>query len=89
MKSGIVSGKFPKAGSYNIASPTVAELKTAYASFVPGDAVVTNGHTFMIAYNDIANQKVQCYEQTPYQAQVTEWTYTKMANAKYLPFSKK
>lgn len=90
LKDGIVSGKFPKVGNYNIASPTVTELKTAYASLVPGDAVVIGGnHTFMIAYNDIANQKVQCYEQTPYNAQVTEWTYAEMANAKYLPFSKK
>lgn len=90
LKNGIVSGTFPKVGSYNVSSPTVTELKTAYASLVPGDAVVVGGnHTFMIAYNDIANQKVQCYEQTPYNAQVTEWTYTKMANAKYLPFSKK
>ena len=43
----------------------------------------------MIAYNDIANQKVQCYEQTPYQAQVTKWTYTDLADAKYLSFSQK
>lgn len=90
LKNGIVSGTFPKVGSYNVASPTVAELKTAYVSLVPDDVVVVGGsHTFMIAYNDIANQKVQCYEQTPNRAQVTEWTYTKMANAKYLPFSKK
>lgn len=90
LKEGIVSGKFPKVGSYNVSAPTAAELKISYASLVPGDAVVVGGsHTFMIAYNDIANQKVQCYEQTPYNAQVTEWTYTKMADAKYLPFSKK
>lgn len=90
LKAGIVSGRFPKVGSYNVSSPTTAELKAAYASLVPGDAVVVGGsHTFMIAYNDIANQKVQCYEQTPYNAQVTEWTYTQMANSKYLPFTKK
>lgn len=90
LKNGIVNGQFPKVGSYNVSSPSTAELIASDAFLVPGDAVVVGGsHTFMIAYNDIANQKVQCYEQTPYNAQVTEWTYSSMANGKYLPFTKK
>lgn len=90
LKNGIISGQFPKVGSYNVSAPSTSDLISSYAFLVPGDAVVVGGsHTFMIAYNDIANQKVQCYEQTPYNAQVTEWTYSAMANGKYLPFTKK
>ena len=90
LKNGIINGQFPKVGSYDVSTPSTSDLISSYAFLVPGDAVVVGGsHTFMIAYNDIANQKVQCYEQTPYNAQVTEWTYSSMANGKYLPFTKK
>jgi len=64
-------------------------LKTAYKKLQKGDAVVKSGHTFLIASNDIDNSKIYAYEQTPYNAQYTTWTYEKMANDSYMPFTKK
>lgn len=36
-----------------------------------------------------ANSKVYVYEQTPYPAIYTNWTYTTMANDGYMPFTEK
>lgn len=64
--TGIRNGTYSKVGSYNANSPTTAELKEAYKSLQPGNAVGKSGHTFLIAANDAANSKVYVYEQTPF-----------------------
>ncbi|AAM25871.1 hypothetical protein M2349_002388 [Caldanaerobacter subterraneus subsp. tengcongensis MB4] len=84
---GIKNGTYKKVGSYNVDNPTSSELLTSYLQLQRGDAVVNEGHTFLIAYNDKTNKKVYAYEQTPYYAQYTVWTYTQMADGKYRPFT--
>ncbi|WP_313131673.1 hypothetical protein [Anaerocolumna sp.] len=86
---GIKDGTYAKVGSYNADNPSTSNLKTAYKKLQKGDAVVKSGHTFLIASNDIDNSKIYAYEQTPYNAQYTTWTYEKMANDSYMPFTKK
>jgi hypothetical protein len=83
----IKSGTYPKVGSYNAASPSTADLKNSYAKMKQGDAVVNSGHTFLIGLNSSATQVI-CYEQTPYNAVCSVWTYDSLANGKYMPFSK-
>lgn len=87
--AGIKSGLYPKAGSYNAYGPSYYELVNAYRYLQPGDAVVNDGHTFLINYNDPSNGSIQAYEQTPYNATYTYWGYAQMANGAYMPFSKK
>ncbi len=90
--AGIKSGTYPKVGSYTYTDssyPTASVLETAYTSLDKGDAVVKNGHTFLIAANDIPNSRVIAYEQTPYITRVQAWSYSDMASDGYLPFAKK
>lgn len=84
--SGIKNGTYTKVGNYDANNPTSTDLKASYKNLSAGDAVVKNGHTFLIASNDTKNSKVYAYEQTPYVAVYTTWTYDSMANAKYMPF---
>lgn len=87
--SGIKDGTYTKVGSYDADNPTKSKLKAAYKSLQKADAVVKSGHTFVIASNDTTNSKVYAYEQTPYLAQYTSWTYDSMAEDGYMPFTKK
>lgn len=87
--SGISKDTYAKVGSYDATSPTEDDLKKAYEDLKKADAVVKNGHTFIIASNDSTNSKVYAYEQTPYYAQYTSWTYSTMAKSGYMPFTKK
>lgn len=75
------------------------EIEKAYKKLKKGDAVVFRrmnkqtkqfeGHTFIIAKNDIKNSKVYVYEQTPYKAAYKSHSYSNMAGMFYMPFSKK
>lgn len=87
--AGIKSGTYPKVGSYDANSPSYSNLYNSYIYLQPGDAVVNNGHTFLIDYNDTYYHSIQAYEQTPYHAEYTSWTYDQMASGLYMPFSKK
>lgn len=71
----------------------------SYADLQKGDAVVTNtsgNHMFLITINfetppsgsDYNTSYVVCYEQTPYQAQLTFWTYDQLSKNNYIPISK-
>ncbi|PHS30376.1 MAG: hypothetical protein COA82_11500 [Alkaliphilus sp.] len=86
---GIRNGTYLKVGSYNAWNPTENELKIAYRSLRKGDAVVKNGHTFLIASNNIGSSIVHVYEQMPIKAIARTWTYNKMAGDKYMPFKLK
>lgn len=85
--NGIKDGTYKKVGTYNANNPTTSELLSAYRFLQRGDAVVKSGHTFMIASNNTSTKEVMVYEQTPYRAIYTTWTYDKMANDKYMPFT--
>lgn len=82
---GIDSGDFNKVGNYDVDSPSYNDLINSYPSLQRGDAVVTEGHTFLIgaAYDDY----VICYEQTPFYLQITVWDHEDLANNSYRPFS--
>jgi hypothetical protein len=86
--SGIKNEEFSKVGEYDVDNPTKEDLKTAYESLTTGDAVVTNGHVFVIDQNNsnYTPKSCYCYEQTPYLAIWSIWTYDQMANGKYRPF---
>lgn len=86
---GVKDGTYAQVGSYNADNPSTLKLEAAYKKLQKGDAVVKSGHTFLIASNDIDNSKIYAYEQTPYNAKYTTWTYEKMANDGYMPFTKK
>ena len=86
--SGIRSGTYKKVGSYNANSHSTSELKEAYKSLQPGNAVVKSGHTFLIASNDVSNSRVYVYEQTPPKAIYRSWTYSSMASNGYMPFAR-
>lgn len=66
-----------------------------YANLQRGDAVVKIGHIFLVIQNwevppsgsDIKTSYVTCYEQTPYNAQLTFWTYTQLSNDGYKAIS--
>ncbi len=60
--TGIKNGKFKKVGNYDAYNPLRSDLLSSYDSLQAGDAVVTNGHTFMIARNDSRNKKVYAIE---------------------------
>lgn len=87
--NGIKNGTYSKVGSYNANNPSRSHLIKSYRKLRKGDAVVKQGHTFLIASNSTKNSKVYVYEQTPYKALYTTWTYNQMANAKYMPFTLK
>lgn len=66
-----------------------------YANLQRGDAVVKIGHIFLVIQNwevppsgsDIKTSYVTCYEQTPFNAQLTFWTYTQLSNDGYKAIS--
>lgn len=84
--AGIRNGTYTKVGTYDANNPTTVALTTSYRNLAPGNAVVKEGHTFLIAANDRENQKVYVYEQTPYTAIYTSWSYADLAAGKYMPF---
>lgn len=86
--AGINNGTYKKVGTYDSSAPTTSALTTSYASLQPGDAVVKLGHTFIIASNSTSSKLVYAYEQTPYYAQYTVWSYNSLALGKYMPFTK-
>lgn len=69
-------------------------LLDSYELMQLGDAVVyrnslnSSGHVFIIAVNFTNENKVQCFEQTPYTCSITNWTYDQLAAKKYMPFAK-
>lgn len=85
--SGIYSDEFSAVGSYYAENPDYYDLLDSYELLQKGDAVVTEGHTFLIAGNFPGSDWVACYEQTPYQLQYTFWDYSDLANKKYRPFT--
>lgn len=87
--TGIKNSKFDKVGSYDAYNPSRNDLLSSYNSLRAGDAVVTNGHTFMISRNDSRNKKVYAYEQTPPKAVYTVHSYNQLADNKYMPFTTK
>ena len=87
--TGIRNGKFKKVGNYDAYSPSRSDLLSSYNSLQVGDAVVKNGHTFMISRNDSRNKKVYAYEQTPPKAAYTVHSYDQLADNKYMPFTTK
>ena len=86
--SGIRNGTYKKVGSYDANNPSVSDLKEAYKSLQPGNAVVKQGHTFIIASNDVSNSMVYVYEQTPPCAIWGSWTYSDLAADRYMPFAR-
>lgn len=86
---GINNGTYNKVGTYNTSSPSSTDLKNAYKLLQTGNAVVNTGHTFLIDTNLTSSSKVYCYEQTPYNAQYTVWTYDQLVAGLYLPFGLK
>jgi hypothetical protein len=87
--TGIKNGTYPKVGSYNANSPSYNDLYNAYGSLQYGDAVVKDGHAFLIAHSyGSSGTSYICYEQTPPSAQYTIWTRSDLANKGYMPFSK-
>jgi len=85
----IRAGTYPKVGSYNAYSPTYNDLYNSYGSLQYGDAVVNNGHMFIIGYSfGESGTTYVCYEQTPPYVQYTVWDRADLANDGYMPFSK-
>ncbi len=70
----------------------------SYANLQRGDAVVSTSkaHIFLVIQNwevpptgsSITTSYVTCYEQTPYNAQLTFWTYNQLSNNSYKAISK-
>lgn len=60
----------------------------SYEDLQYGDAVVNNGHTFLIGAVYTLTDWCICYEQTPYFLQLTTWDFTDMASDGYMPFSR-
>lgn len=87
--SGIKNKTYVQVGSYNISNPSYNELISSYHNLQRGDAVVKEGHTFLITANWPDSNKVMVYEQTPYSAIYTSWTYDDMASGGYMPFTMK
>ena len=87
---GIRDGTYSKVGSYDSYNPSRADLMNSYPLMQSGDAVVYRsggvGHTFLIASNNVSNEYVMAYEQTPYHSQTTFHTYDDLANLYYMPF---
>lgn len=82
--------------NYIVLTELRRELLTAYESLQQGDAVVHRedtgagkGHTFIIFMNDVSAKKIYAFEQTNPKAELTVWTYSKLAGDCYLPFRKK
>ena len=69
----------------------------SYANLQRGDAVVSTsqGHMFLVIQNwevpptgsSMTTSYVTCYEQTPYNAQLTFWTYDQLSNKSYKAIS--
>lgn len=81
------NGVFTEVGDYYAKNPDYNDLLDSYELLQKGDAVVTEGHTFLIAGNFPISDWVACYEQTPYQLQYTIWYYSDLANGNYRPFT--
>lgn len=68
----------------------------SYSALQEGDAVVNSGHMFLIADNfeetfagaAFNEPYTVCYEQTPYVARSTYWTYAQLTAGGYRPISK-
>lgn len=66
-----------------------------YADLQPGDALLTNGHMFLVSQNwetppsgsSYDEPYVVCYEQTPPQAILSFWTYDQLSSDDYIPIS--
>lgn len=84
---GLYNGEFSEVGSYDAEDPDYYDLLDSYELLQKGDAVITEGHTFLIAGNFPGSDWVACYEQTPYQLQYTFWDYSDLANYNYRPFT--
>jgi hypothetical protein len=84
---GIRNGIYPKVGNYDAYNPTYNDLFNSYQYLQPGDAVVKNGHTFIIVSSSSIYQMCYCYEQTPYYAVATFWDWSRLAQDGYMPFS--
>ena len=90
--SGIRNGEYAKVGSYDANNPSITDLLNSYKNLKYGDAVVFRksngeGHTFIISQNYTATSTVIAYEQTLYNAKVTEHRYIDLATAGYMPFT--
>ncbi len=69
-----------------------------YDNLKRGDAVVSKsaGHAFIVFQNwaipptgsPITTSYTSCYEQTPYNAKLTFWTYAQLQSGEYKPISK-
>ena len=85
---GILYGQFSKVGNYDVNNPDELSLRLSYYNLQYGDAVVKEGHTFLISGNDQSTMNVYVYEQTPPKARYIIWNYEQMALSGYMPFSK-
>ena len=79
----------------DVENPTNTDLLNAYQLMQTGDGCVwdqgggANGHCFIISTNwpgDINDGGAYVYEQTPYLAICSYWTYAQMLNYKFRPF---
>lgn len=88
----IRDGNFDKVGSYSATSTTSAtyqDLVDSYESLLPGDGLnsAAEGHALVVMTNMTSQDKIYCFEQTPYTCRITVWTYSKLANDDYYPFT--
>lgn len=90
--------------SWNIARINTGEFRkrinngtykrlSSYSQLRSGDAVVNDGHMFLIANNfetpaNGGESYVMCHEQTPPHANDTFYTYSVLSKYSYIPFSK-
>lgn len=86
--NGVKNGSYKRIGSYDPNNLSRDALISSYASMTAGDALVKEGHALFVASNMSGESYCIIYEQTPYYAQTTRWTYTDLANGGYMPFSK-
>lgn len=86
--NGVKNGTYKRIGSYDPNNLTRDALLSSYANMTAGDALVKEGHALFVASNMSGESYCIMYEQTPYYAQTTRWTYAELANGGYMPFSK-
>lgn len=87
-REGIRTGTYPKVGSYDYYSPDSVDLHNSYQYMQAGDALVKEGHVFLVAANKPSETRVYVYEQTPLKARACYWYYSSLQSGKYMPFSK-
>lgn len=82
-------GQIAKIGTYNVSSPSRADLLAAYCLTEEGNALVhryKGNHAMLIVYNDKNAEEITVYETTYKLPFMATYSYSTLADFHYLPF---